>query len=247
MAAQTADTAGDEIGRKGVVVKLGGSLAFAPALTEWLAALAAGGGRAILVPGGGPFANQVRDTQRRRPFDDATAHRMALLAMEQYGLMLCALHPALRPAATRAAIARLRRQGLVPVWLPSAMALGRPEIAESWDVTSDSLAAWLAATLGLRHLVLVKSAPPPEPATAERLAAAGYIDPMLPDLLRRYRIAARCVTVDQATTFGAAMRDGRILGMRILCDLPLGISMSQQGDPGIGMHNLKGPRGVCRE
>ncbi len=172
---------------------------------------------------------------------------MALLAMEQYGLMLCGLHPALRPAASRASIARLRRRGLVPVWLPSAMALGRPEIAESWDVTSDSLAAWLAGTLGLRHLVLVKSAPPPEPATAERLAAAGYIDPMLPKLLQRYRIAARCVTVDEATMFGAAMGNGQLLGTRILCDLPRGISTPQQGDVGIGMRNLKGPRDVSRE
>ena len=216
MATPTADTTGEEIGRKGCVVKLGGSLAFAPALTEWLAALAAGGGRAILVPGGGPFADQVRDAQRRRPFDDATAHRMALLAMEQYGLMLCGLHPALRPAATRAAIARVRRQGMVPVWLPSTMALDRPEIAESWDVTSDSLAAWLTGTLGLRHLALVKSAPPPEPATAERLAAEGYIDPMLPDLLRRDDIAAHCFSVDQAATFGAALAQGRLIGRRLV-------------------------------
>jgi len=216
MATPKADTAGDEIGRKGVVVKLGGSLAFAPALTEWLAALAAGSGRVVLVPGGGPFADQVRDAQRRRPFDDATAHRMALLAMEQYGLMLCGLHPALRPAASRASIARLCRQGLVPVWLPSAMALGRPEIAESWDVTSDSLAAWLAGTLGLRHLVLVKSAPPPEPATVERLVTAGYIDPMLPELLRRDGIAAHCVSVDQAAAFGAALALGRLVGRRLV-------------------------------
>jgi len=168
------------------------------------------------VPGGGPFADQVRDAQRRRPFDDATTHRMALLAMEQYGLMLCGLHPALRPAKSRAAIGRLRGQGLVPVWLPSAMALGRPEIEESWDVTSDSLAAWLAGALGLRHLVLVKSAPPPEPATAERLAAVGYIDPMLPALLRRYGIVARCVTAGEAADFGAALADGRLIGTRVL-------------------------------
>jgi 5-(aminomethyl)-3-furanmethanol phosphate kinase len=200
----------------GCVVKLGGSLAFAPALTDWLAALASGGGRAVLVPGGGPFADQVREAQRRMPFDDATAHRMALLAMEQYGLMLCGLHPALRPAKSRAEIARLRRQGLVPVWLPSAMALGQPEIEESWDVTSDSLAAWLAGTLGLRHLMLVKSAPPPEPATAERLAASGYIDPMLPALLRRYDIAARCVSDGDAAAFGAALSDRRAVGTLIL-------------------------------
>ena len=199
----------------GCVVKLGGSLAFAPALTDWLAALAAGRGRAVLVPGGGPFADQVREAQRRRPFDDTTAHRMALLAMEQYGLMLCALHPALRPAGSLAAIGRLRRQGLVPVWLPTAMALGRPEIAESWDVTSDSLAAWLAGALRLKDLVLVKSAAPPQPATAERLAAAAYVDPMLPALLRDYGLTLRCVVADEAAGFAAAMAAGRLSGTRI--------------------------------
>src|SRR5260221_6528865 len=186
METQRAEAAGDEIGRQGCVVKLGGSLAFAAALTDWLAALASGRGRAVLVPGGGPFADQVREAQRRRPFDDATAHRMALLAMEQYGLLLCGLHPALRPAKSRAEIAWLRRQGLVPVWLPSAMALGQPEIEESWDVTSDSLAAWLAGALGLRQLVLVKSAPPPEPATTERLVTDGVLGSMPPAMVRSY-------------------------------------------------------------
>jgi aspartokinase-like uncharacterized kinase len=207
--------AGDEAVVTGCVVKLGGSLAFAPALTDWLVAIAAGRGRAVLVPGGGPFADQVREAQRRRPFDDATAHRMALLAMEQYGLMLCGLHPALRPAKSRTEIAQLRRQELVPVWLPTAMALGRPEIEESWDVTSDSLAAWLAGALGLRHLVLVKSAAPPDPATAEALEAAEYIDPMLPVLLRRYGVAARCVADDEAGAFGAGLGGGHLIGRSI--------------------------------
>ena len=46
------------------VVKLGGSLAYASELPRWLSALAEGaGGRAIIVPGGGPFADQVRHAQ----------------------------------------------------------------------------------------------------------------------------------------------------------------------------------------
>src|SRR3546814_1733087 len=91
------------------VVKLGGSLAGGPELTGWLDALAAGGGSIVLVPGGGPFADAVRTMQRRWSFGDATAHHLALLAMEQYGLMLAGLQPVLRPAASRAA--NLRRLG----------------------------------------------------------------------------------------------------------------------------------------
>src|SRR5262249_61715091 len=76
---------------------------------------------------------------------------MALLAMEQYGRMLCGLQPGLAPAASLAAIERTRRAGSVPVWMPARLALSRPEIAATWDITSDSLAAWLAGALGGRR------------------------------------------------------------------------------------------------
>jgi aspartokinase-like uncharacterized kinase len=80
------------------VVKLGGSLAGSERLREWLAALAGQPGL-VLVPGGGPFADAVRAAQGALRFDDATAHHLAMLAMEQYGRALCALQPGLAPAA----------------------------------------------------------------------------------------------------------------------------------------------------
>jgi len=126
---------------------LGGSLSQSRYLNRWLSVLAAAGGAVAIVPGGGPFADQVRTLQKRRRFDDATAHHMALLAMEQYGRMLAGLSPGLRPAASRAEIARARRAGLTAVWMPTRMVLADPRIAASWDITSDSLAAWLAGKL----------------------------------------------------------------------------------------------------
>jgi aspartokinase-like uncharacterized kinase len=38
------------------------------------------------------------------------------------------------------------------------MVLADEKIAKSWDVTSDSLAAWLATRIKAKHLVLVKTA-----------------------------------------------------------------------------------------
>lgn len=218
MAADAAEPAAPPRPRTRCVVKLGGSLSDAATLPGWLETLAGLGGRVVLVPGGGPFADQVRAAQRRWRFDDRTAHRMALLAMEQYGLMLAALHPALRPARSAREIGAARRAGLVPVWLPSAMALGRPEIAESWEVTSDSLAAWLAARIGLRRVVLVKSAAVPDDAPAAALVASGLVDPLLPAMLRAGRVAGWCVGSGAAAAFGAALGAGRILGSRIRLD-----------------------------
>lgn len=197
------------------MIKLGGSLLDSPTLTDWLAAIAAGGGRLVLVPGGGAFADAVRDMQRRWRFDDATAHRLAISAMEQNGRMLAALQPGLRPAASRAAIRRALGAGEVPVWLPSAMALGRPEIPESWDVTSDSLAAWLAAALGAAGLVLVKSVAVADGESAEALARRGVVDPLLPAFLRRG--VARCLCIDASghDAMRAALRQGAVAGTPI--------------------------------
>ncbi|MFM8330064.1 MAG: hypothetical protein ACKN9T_00055, partial [Candidatus Methylumidiphilus sp.] len=86
------------------VVKLGGSLANSPHLPHWLNALAKTD--SLIVPGGGPFANQVRRSQETWGFDDHVAHRMAILAMEQYGTMMTGIRSDLRLAASPAEMER---------------------------------------------------------------------------------------------------------------------------------------------
>ena len=129
-----------------VVVKLGGSLAFSTRLRNWIEALAACAGRVVIVPGGGPFADAVRSAQPRMGFHDSAAHHMAVLAMEQYGRALASLNKALSPADSERAIHRDLANGRVPVWMPSQMVLRATDIAQSWEVTSDSLATWLAGS-----------------------------------------------------------------------------------------------------
>lgn len=204
-------------------MKLGGSLAGSAALTEWLDALAAGAGGIVIVPGGGPFADQVGAAQRHWRFDDATAHRLALLAMEQYGLMLAGLCPRLRPASSRTEIQRVRRGGLVPVWMPTRMALGRPEIPESWDVTSDSLAAWLAGALRARCLILIKSVrTPPDGVTAAELARRGIVDPLFPDFLARCGALCRCIGAGGQAALAHALRSGTAPGAHVMAGRPPG-------------------------
>src|SRR5262249_61777141 len=67
------------------------------------------------------------------------------------------------PADSAAAIRRALRDSSVPVWLPTRMALAADNVPCSWNVTSDSLAAWLARRPGARHVLLVKQARPPPP------------------------------------------------------------------------------------
>jgi 5-(aminomethyl)-3-furanmethanol phosphate kinase len=170
------------------VVKLGGSLLESPdMLRNWLRSVAAGGGggRVVVVPGGGPFADAVRMAQGKLGCDDRAAHRMALLAMEQCGLLFASLEPSLVPAASIEAIREALRRGRVPVWMPFRCAADAKDITASWDVTSDSLAAWLARELGASTLWLVKACPiPVQDPTA--LAAMGVVDAAFP----RFCVAA---------------------------------------------------------
>lgn len=162
------------------IVKLGGSLAHSPQRNAWLAALSAWGGPLILVPGGGPFAASVLAAQQTMGFDDAAAHRMALLAMEQFGIALAAYSDALVQVVSLIEMDSAIRAGRIPVWSPSNLALAAPDLPASWDVTSDSLAAWLAGGCGARRLLLIKSRDLDGPVSARELAAEKIVDPLFP-------------------------------------------------------------------
>ncbi|MGH8659935.1 MAG: uridylate kinase [Gammaproteobacteria bacterium] len=139
------------------VVKIGGSLLGSNDLAQWLRVLTEHGkGKLVIVPGGGAFADTVRELQRQLGFSDPCAHRMALKAMEQYGLLLMDLNLELVPGTSEQELHHQAKAGKVSVWFPYDMVTQRPEITTGWDLTSDSLAAWLAARLGARHLALVK-------------------------------------------------------------------------------------------
>ncbi len=162
-------------------MKLGGSLADTPLLMSWLEALDRYPNPLVIVPGGGGFADAVRAMQTKMRFDDDAAHHIALVAMEQYGLALAALWPRLAVAATPAAIGRALRTGHVACWAPAAMALAS-SLPKSWDVTSDTLAAWLAAQLRAERLLVIKSTEIDVDAglTLADLARTGVVDRLFP-------------------------------------------------------------------
>ena len=167
-----------------VVVKLGGSLARAPALKAWLSVIAAAQVPVIMVAGGGPFADAVRDAQPAIGFDDRAAHRMAILGMAQYAEALASLDDRLVLAAGDAAIAAAVNRQRPVIWNPLPLALD-PAIPHSWNVTSDSLAAWLCRRFAAPHLILVKQVErQPPPLTPDALAARGIVDRAFPEMAR---------------------------------------------------------------
>ncbi len=140
------------------VVKLGGSLLGSPELARWLETLVKiSDGKIVIVPGGGLFADAVRDAQQRTHVNDAVAHALALIAMDQFGLLLAGMHPGLVTASSELEIAECGWQHRAIVWLPSKMVLADETVPKNWQVTSDSLSAWLANKIAAEQLVLVKS------------------------------------------------------------------------------------------
>lgn len=160
------------------VVKIGGSLLGSPELERWLEVVAKyGDGKIIIVPGGGIFANAVREAQKISKISDACAHKLAVLAMDQFGLMLANMNPELATARTECEIDERTWQHRGIVWLPSHMVLADDTIPQSWDVTSDSIAAWLAQKLDAQHLVLIKSDKPDESKLSlKTITKSGLVD-----------------------------------------------------------------------
>ncbi len=194
------------------VVKLGGSLLGTPELQEWLDMLATqGDGRVVIVPGGGIFAETVRHAQRQVGFDNTAAHHMALLAMEQYGLVLKSMQPKLVTAVSELEIAERSWQHRAIVWLPSRMVLKDETIPRNWDVSSDSLASWLAGKIGASRLVLVKHAEiQNEPAQVAHLMADEVLDPFFAEFAVRLSCPVHVVGKSEHVSFAAALRGGSL-------------------------------------
>jgi hypothetical protein len=125
-----------------LVVKLGGSLyAEIPSI---IPVLAASGRPLLVVPGGGPFADTIRESG----VGDDAAHWMAIAAMEQFG-WFCSSQGL--GTTDLFAIPHVSK-----IFLPYRTMREQDPLPHSWDITSDTIAAWVAATLGI-ELLLLKS------------------------------------------------------------------------------------------
>ena len=143
------------------VIKIGGALASIPgALAAVCDGVAAAGRIAPLaiVPGGGPFADAVREFGRRHAVSSDAAHWMAMLAMDQYAhvLLECIAGSVLVEEAA-AVLARVDPVGIA-ILAPYRWMRAADVLPHSWDATSDSVAAFVAGALDAARLVLIKAA-----------------------------------------------------------------------------------------
>lgn len=137
-----------------VVIKIGGSLIReAPELVDRLVKEFGSGSQItvpdmktsekipfsiLIVPGGGIFADAVRKTDESFGLGDDAAHWMAVLGMEQYAFYLQDKSSAMGTDSMT------ELSPGVSILLPYKLLKTEDPLPHSWDVTSDTIAAWVA-------------------------------------------------------------------------------------------------------
>jgi len=186
------------------VIKLGGSLLeygeLAGELRRWLGAQSQA--QNLLIVGGGAMADAVRQADQLHGLCETTAHWLCVRAMGVNSLLVAALLPEAAYATSLNDLDAADRQAHLSIMDPWCFLheeeprCAATPLPQSWDATSDSIAAQLAVIWRAAELVLLKSALPHEPASIATASAAGYVDRYFP------RVAVdvptiRCVNLRQ--------------------------------------------------
>ena len=172
--------------RNSRVVKLGGSLLdlpdLQPRLRQWLERQPRCA--TAIVPGGGRMADAVRDADRFHHLGETVSHWLCIRVMTIQAELLGALLP---EATVCRSLAEWRLQqpelAILDPWIflrEEEPRLAGPGLPESWDATSDSIAARFASAVGAAELALLKSALPEPASTLANASAAGYVDVFMP-------------------------------------------------------------------
>jgi 5-(aminomethyl)-3-furanmethanol phosphate kinase len=189
------------------VVKLGGSLA--PHIREIIPVLQSARRPLLIVPGGGIFADAVR--QSGAATDADAAHWMACAAMDQYGWTLAA-----QGIETTSKIARPKD---TCVLLPYCALRRYDPLPHSWDVTSDTIAAWVADRIG-GDLLVLKSVDGIDAAgkllaQIEKPVATNVVDPCFLPYVLEHRIRTFILNGTDTARIGRWLRGEQVSGTGI--------------------------------
>jgi aspartokinase-like uncharacterized kinase len=177
------------------VIKVGGSLFDWRELPRRLEAFlngqfpAKGKERPLLIAGGGPVVDVVREFDRVHNLGEQVAHLFALDAMGLSARLLSEIVPGVICVESLESATGVLAGGFVPILAPlqtlCAIDEGQPDgLPESWQVTSDSIAARIATYFKASRLILLKSTSPNPDSTRDGAARDGFVDPFFPEAAR---------------------------------------------------------------
>lgn len=197
-----------------IVLKIGGSLFdSAPHLLE---NVKSAGVDLLVVPGGGAFADLVRTIYHEKAISDDAAHWMAVLAMDEYAYYLS------DKTGIKLTDSLARMKG-VSIALPYEILRKHDELPHSWDVTSDTIAAWMARKTGSRFIKATDvDGVIMDGRLQERIAASKLegtetcVDKALPGYLIRHEMNAFVVNGLMPSRVEAAVKEKPAIGTLIM-------------------------------
>jgi aspartokinase-like uncharacterized kinase len=207
------------------VLKIGGSLSRCPELPDLCKAIEtlSQDHGLLIVPGGGDFAEQVREADRRFQLGDTTAHCMALLAMNQFGYLLSRLisGSVVTPELDNAL--KSSESGRAAILLPFELVMKSDPLPHSWQVTSDSVAAWLSQWIHCQRLALLKDVDGlankdgliAEMTVAQLASHSGGVDAYLPKLLAQETLETWVINGRRPERLSEWLAIGHTTGTRI--------------------------------
>ena len=179
------------------VVKIGGSLfpEYAIELANQLK-----GTNSLIILGGGEFANLIRRYDCEMKFSDEANHWTAIDCMDIIAKLVNDKVDSARLAYTIDEANEISEDGFTPIFVVSQFLKAEDPFECSWDVTSDSIAAYVANLLNANLFIVtnvngIYTQEPKEPgstfiskidATTLLTFQESSIDVMLPTLLLRY-------------------------------------------------------------
>ena len=112
----------------------------------------------LLVPGGGVFADVIRDVYTRFKLPENIAHQMAILSMDQYGILIQSLSQVSSQIIENIDDSKkCFEEHKIAILQVSNIMKSENRLPKSWSVTSDSIAAWMAQLIDAKRLLLIKS------------------------------------------------------------------------------------------
>jgi len=183
-----------------VVVKVGGSLFDWPELSSRLQSFLATlkGSNVLLIPGGGPTADVIRQFDQCHHLGEETSHWLALRALALNARFLQIIVPSTQVVEGLNAARSCWRRGSTPILDMYRFARGdesRPDhLSHNWQVTSDSLAARVAVVAKASKLILLKSKDAPSEDWTE-LGQVGYVDASFPRLIQNAQIVVEIISI----------------------------------------------------
>lgn len=195
-----------------IVVKLGGSLIHRAReiVNEIIEYANKSGGSIMIVPGGSVFA----DTVRKVNTSQEAGHWMAVLAMEQYGYFL-------GNGTDAKLVDNLSFGDGVSILLPYNLLKKKDELPHTWDVTSDTIAAWAALQLKARYIkatdvdgVYINGVLEKELKASQLVGKETCVDAELPHFLMRHKMNCEIINGNCPGRLTGALR-GTLTGTLI--------------------------------